>query len=108
MERPGKVMPPQKLRQGPLEKLQLVCHAAWPARIFHRGLWWDRRPLGHRVRQRWTLKVLVQQGGLANSFARASVLVHPANGQPNQRAGGVEAERDWEKENGKELYLYFI
>lgn len=101
MERPREVMPPQRLHEGPLEKLQLVCHAAWPTRILHRGLWWDRRPLGHRVGQRWTLEVLVQQGGLANAFARARVLVHPATRQPDQRAGGLEAERGRERKTVK-------
>lgn len=80
VERPGKVMPPQTLQQGPLEKLQLVCHAALPVRILHWGLRWVWRPLGHCVWQRWTLKVLVQQGGLAYAFARARVLVHPTTG----------------------------
>lgn len=47
--------------------------------------------------QRWTLKVLIQQGGLANAFARARMLVHPTTGQPDQRAGGEEEEREWEK-----------
>lgn len=86
-------MPPKILHQGPLEKLQLVSYAARPAGILHWGLWWDRRTLGHRVWQRWALEVLVQQGGLTNAFARTTVLVHPATGQPDQRAGGEETER---------------
>ena len=83
MERPGKVVPPQTLDQGPLEVLQLVGHPALTAGILDQGLHrgWGAR--GHGVRQRGALKVLVQQGGLANSFARAAVLVHPATGQPD-------------------------
>lgn len=96
-------MPPQRLHQGPLEKLQLVGHAAWPAGIFHWGLGWDRRPLGHRVRERGALKVLVQQGRLANALARAGVLVHPAAGQPDQRAGGEATERGREKDERDEF-----
>lgn len=88
MERPGKVVSPQTLYQGLLEELQLVGHATRPARVFDRRLRRHRRRLGHRVRQGRTLKVLVQQGGLADAFAGAGVLVHAAAGQPDQGAGG--------------------
>lgn len=88
MERPGKVVSPQTLYQGLLEELQLVGHATRPARIFDWRLRRHRWRLGHRVRQGRTLKVLVQQGGLADAFAWAGVLVHAAAGQPDQGAGG--------------------
>lgn len=86
MERPGKVVPPQTLYQGFLEVLQLVRHPARPAGILHRGLWRGRGGLGHHVRQGGAFKVLVQQGGLADTFSRAVVLVQHTTGQPNQRA----------------------
>lgn len=86
MERPGKVVPPKRLLQGFLEVLELVGYAAWPAGILNWGVWWGGWALGHRMRQRGALKVLIQEGGFANALARAGVLVHPATGQPNQRA----------------------
>lgn len=63
------MVPPQRLHQGLLEVLQLVGHAACPADILDWGLWWGRGTLGHSVGQRGALKVLIQQGGLANAFA---------------------------------------
>lgn len=69
VERPGELVSPQTLHQGLLEVLQLVGHAAGPTRILYRGLWGRRRRLGHCVRQGGALKVLVQQGGLADALA---------------------------------------
>lgn len=57
------------------------------------------------MRQRWALKVLVQQGGLANAFARAAVLVHPATGQPDQRAVGDRKRMGKDFKKGKKCYL---
>lgn len=101
MERPGKVVSPQTLYQGLLQELQLVGHATRPAQISDWRLRRHRRRLGHRVRQGRALKVLVQQGGLADAFAWAGVLVHAAAGQPDQGAGGVGTDR-WMK---RDIYL---
>lgn len=92
MERPGEVVSPQTLDEGLLEELQLVGHATRSVGILDRRLRRRRGGLGKRVRQRRTLKVLVQQRGLADAFARTAVLVHPTAGQPDQRAeaGGDE------------------
>lgn len=84
-------MSPQTLVEGLLEELQLVGHATRSVGIFDGRLRRCRRGLGKRVRQRRTLKVLVQQRGLADAFARTAVLVHPAAGQPDQ---GAEAGGD--------------
>lgn len=101
-------MPPQGLHQGLLEVLQLVGHAAWPTGVLDRGLRRDRGTLRQCVRQRRALKVLVQQGRLANAFARAAVLFHPAGGQPDQGAGAEKTDRA-EDEGGKySLYLLYI
>lgn len=93
MERPGKVVPPKRLLQGPLEVLELVGHATWPARILNWGVWWGGGTLGHCMRQRGALKVFIQQGWFANALARAGVLIHPSTGQPNQRARVRKTER---------------
>lgn len=107
MERPGKVVPPKRLLQGPLEVLELVGHATWPARILNWGVWWGGGALGHCVWQRWAFKVLIQQGGFANALARASVLIHSSTGQPNQRAKVRRIERPENRNRMMTKYLFF-
>lgn len=86
MERPGEVVSPKTFDECLLEELQLVGHATRSVGIFDGQLRRRRGGLGKRVRQRRTFKVLVQQRGLADAFARTAVLLHAAAGQPDQRA----------------------
>lgn len=86
MERPGEVVSPKTFDECLLEELQLVGHATGPVGIFDGQLWRRRVGLGKRVWQRRTFKVFVQQRRLADAFARTAVLLHPATGQPDQRA----------------------
>lgn len=105
MEGPGEVVSPQTLDEGLLEELQLVGHVTRSVGILDRRLRRRRGGLGKRVRQRRTLKVLVQQRGLADAFARTAVLVHPAAGQPDQRAEAGGDEHMDEKTFFNELCL---
>lgn len=98
VERPGEVVSPETFDECLLEELQLVGHATRSVGIFDGQLRRRGVGLGKRVRQRRTFKVLVQQRGLADSFARTAVLLHPAAGQPDQRAeAGGDTKMDGKK-----------
>ena len=103
------MVPPQRLHQGLLEVLQLVGHAARSAGVLDRGLRWGWGALGHRERQRGALEVLIEQGGLADTFARAGVLVHHATGQPDKGAAmkGTERPENGEKDTRRFFFFFF-
>lgn len=83
---PRELMFPKALEQGLLEVLQVISGPALSGRVPDGRLRRGGRTWRYGVWQGGALKVLIEQRGLADTLAGASVRVHDAAGQPHQRA----------------------
>lgn len=69
MEGPGEVVPPQRLEQDFLQKLELVGHPPLSAGIFHRGLWGAGVGQLTHGRDARTLETLVELGRFSDALS---------------------------------------